>query len=375
MHKPPRILVVDDQPQNVEILKDRLEGHGYEMLTATSGEAALELATTAQPDLILLDIVMPGIDGIEVCRRLKANVTLPFIPVIMITAKAGTEDIVLGFEAGADEYLTKPLEQAALVARVQSMLRLKSFHDRLWQQANQLEAEAASLERWNGSLDNQIRKQMVDLERLGMLKRFLSPVLAECVLASGDREPLMRQRHEVAILCCMLHGLSPFTDRMALDKVFDVLSVYHQLIGSLIPAFDCTLQWSTGDELLVVFHAPLTCLAPLLRAIDMATAVRQQVKQLADTWQCQGYALDVGIGIAHGEAILGMVDLDGQWDYVVMGSVRQLAFRLAESAQNGQILVSLSVWQAIHECLPETPAGHLALTGRPDLIPFFEISD
>src|SRR5688572_16473022 len=140
MHKPPRILVVDDQPQNVEILKDRLEGYGYEMWTATSGEAALDIITTEEPDLILLDIIMPGMDGLEVCRRLKANVALPFIPVIMITAKAGTEDIVAGFAAGADEYLTKPLEQAALVARVQSMLRLKAFHDRVWQQANELEA-------------------------------------------------------------------------------------------------------------------------------------------------------------------------------------------------------------------------------------------
>lgn len=372
MHKPPRILVVDDQLQNVEILQDRLAGHGYEMLTATTGEVALEIATTAQPDLILLDIVMPGMDGIEVCRHLKANVALPFIPVIMITAKAGTEDIVLGLEAGADEYLTKPLEQAALVARVKSMLRLKAFHDRVWQQANQLEVEAEALQHGNGRLAAQLRKQMAELERLGLLKRFVSPTLAEWVLASGDRAPLGSQRREVAIVCCMLHGLSALADRTAPDTVFDMLSAYHESIGPLLTAWDGMVQGRTGDALVVV-HAPSAGSAPLLRAIDMASAVRQHVQPLADAWRHRGYPLDVGIGIAHGEATLGLVDLDGQWDYVVLGSVRQLACRLGERATSGRILVSRSVWQAIHKDLSEAPAGHLALTGLPEPIPFFEI--
>ena len=167
MHTPPRILVVDDQPQNVQILKDRLEGEDYEILTATTGEAALEISRTQEPDLILLDVIMPGMDGIEVCRRLKENAALPFIPVVMITAKSGVEDLVIGFEAGADEYLTKPLDQAALIARVKSMLRLKSFHDVACDQATQLEVETAALERWNETLEYQMQKQMTDLECMG----------------------------------------------------------------------------------------------------------------------------------------------------------------------------------------------------------------
>ena len=375
MHKPPRILVVDDQPQNVEILKDRLEGYGYEMWTATSGEAALDIITTEEPDLILLDIIMPGMDGLEVCRRLKANVALPFIPVIMITAKAGTEDIVAGFEAGADEYLTKPLEQAALVARVQSMLRLKAFHDRVWQQANQLEAEAASLEQWNGTLVAQMRKQMADLERLGLLKRFLSPPLAEGVLASGDMEPFVNQRREVVIVCGVLHGLSALADRMAPEKVFDVLSAYHQSMGPLITTFDGIWQRSTGDELLVTFPASSTGSAPIWRAVDLATAMRQHIKPLVEAWRSHGYPLDVGIGMAHGHATFGLVDLDGQWDDVMLGAVRQLATRLGERAQRGQILVSLSVWEAINGSSREAPSGHLRLTEASEPVPFFELQD
>ena len=142
MRTPPRILIVDDQPMNVDILKTRLAVHGYELLTATDGAEALAIASAQHPDLILLDIMMPRIDGIEVCKRLKADTSLPFMPIIMVTAKADSKDIVAGLEAGADEYLTKPVDQASLVARVKSMLRIKALHDTAQEQAARLEEQA-----------------------------------------------------------------------------------------------------------------------------------------------------------------------------------------------------------------------------------------
>src|ERR1051326_2516779 len=144
MREPPRILIVDDQPVNVDILQTRLAIHGYEILTAGDGEEALARARAAQPDVILLDIMMPKLDGIEVCRRLKADTSLPFMPIIMVTAKTDSKDVVAGLDAGADEYLTKPIDQAALVARVKSMLRIKELHD-------QVQAQAAQLAEWNRS--------------------------------------------------------------------------------------------------------------------------------------------------------------------------------------------------------------------------------
>src|ERR1700759_2952025 len=138
MHAPPRILIVDDNETNRDIIRTRLAIHGFDLLEAADGEAAVASAQQNQPDLVLLDIMMPKLDGIEVCRRLKADPALPFIAIILITARAGSEDVAAGLDAGADEYLTKPVDQVALVARVKSMLRLKELHDRTVIQAADL---------------------------------------------------------------------------------------------------------------------------------------------------------------------------------------------------------------------------------------------
>ncbi len=141
MRTPPLILIVDDNPANVEILQMRLAANNYDIITAADGEAGLAMARDRQPDLILLDIMMPKMDGLEVCRRLKGDSSLPFTPIIMVTAKADSKDIVAGLEAGGDEYLTKPVDHAALVARVKSMLRIKSLHDKVIEQSNQLKMQ------------------------------------------------------------------------------------------------------------------------------------------------------------------------------------------------------------------------------------------
>ena len=174
MRTPPRILIVDDQPMNVDILQTRLAVHGYDILTATDGEAALELARAEQPDLMLLDVMMPKMDGIEVCRRLKGDTSLPFMPIIMVTAKSDSKDIVTGLDAGAEENLTKPVDQAALVARVKSMLRIKELHDTVQEQATRLETQAVQLAEWNQMLEQRVQEQVTELERMGRLKRFFS---------------------------------------------------------------------------------------------------------------------------------------------------------------------------------------------------------
>ena len=153
MRTPPRILIADDNPDNLEIFRTRLAAQDYEIIVATDGEEALAKATEQVPDLILLDIMMPRIDGFEVCRRLKAVPSLPFMPIIIVTAMADLKDIIAGLEAGGDEYLTKPVDQAALVARVKSMLRIKSLHDTVQEQSARLEAQSAQLEEWNRSLE------------------------------------------------------------------------------------------------------------------------------------------------------------------------------------------------------------------------------
>src|SRR6202162_1628961 len=129
MRTPPLILVVDDVPDNVEILQLRLERQGYDIVTASDGEAALAMIRDKLPDLVLLDIMMPKLDGIATVKALKADTALPFIPVILVTARADAKDVVAGLEAGGDDYLTKPVDQAALIARARAMLRIKALND------------------------------------------------------------------------------------------------------------------------------------------------------------------------------------------------------------------------------------------------------
>jgi signal transduction histidine kinase len=172
MRIPPRILVVDDNPMNVDIIQACLSAQGYEIVTAADGEAALFLAIGQLPDLILLDVMMPKRDGIDVCRTLKADPSLPFIPIILVTARADSQDVVNGLEAGADEYLTKPVDHAALIARVRSMLRIKAAHDTIQQQAGQLQIQAAELAARNEDLT----LQLIEEAKLAEIARLLGDI-------------------------------------------------------------------------------------------------------------------------------------------------------------------------------------------------------
>jgi class 3 adenylate cyclase len=297
------------------------------------------------------------------------------MPIIMVTAKSETQDIVAGLEAGADAYLTKPLGQAALVARIKSMLRLKALYDTVRGQAAELELQAAELGNWNRALENQVLEQMSDLERMGRLKRFMSPQLAEWVVSSGDQELFRRQRRDVTVLCCTLKGFTTFVDTTEPDLVFEVLRGYHEAIGPLITRFDGTLE-RFGDDggFLVVFNAPLPCTDPVLCAVDMAISLRLLLDQLRAGWRASRYALDFGIGIAQGLMTLGMVHVAGRVDYALLGSVRQLASRLCHAAQGGQILVSQSVWKVAKESVDAAPAGELSLKGQTSPVPIFAVS-
>lgn len=182
MRTPAQILIVDDNPANLKLLQIRLAARGYETLTASDGEEALALAREQQPDLILLDVMMPKVDGIEVCRRLKGDPSLPFMPIILVTSMADPEDVVNGLEAGAEEYLTQPVEHAALLARVKSMLRIKALHDTTQEQATRLQAQAVQLEELNQSLEARVAEQLKALhqsETLSALGELLASIAHE----------------------------------------------------------------------------------------------------------------------------------------------------------------------------------------------------
>ena len=356
MRTPPLILIVDDNAANLEILQARLSAHNYGIITATDGEAGLAMAREKQPDLILLDIMMPKMDGIEVCRRIRSDPSLPFMPIVMVTAKAGSKDIVAGLEAGGDEYLTKPVDHAALVARVKSMLRIKELHDTVREQA-------AQLAEWNRSLEQRVAEQLTQLERVGRLRRFLSPQLAELIVSSKDEGFLETHRRDITVLFCDLRGFTAFSETGEPEEVMGVLREYHEAMGSLIFQYEGTLERFTGDGLMVFFNDPIPCPDPAARAVKMAVAMREYVRELSGKWRKRGHRLDFGVGITHGYATLGKIGFEGRFDYAAIGTVTNLASRLCDKAQGGQVLISQRVYGAVEELVDVEPIGELALKG------------
>jgi len=275
--------------------------------------------------------------------------------VILVTAKAATQDIVAGLDAGADEYLTKPVDQAALVARVRSALRIKSLHE-------QVQAQAADLANWNQTLARRVEEQVAEIERIGRLKRFLAPQVAQLV-SSGDERVLESHRREVTIVFCDLRDFTPFSETAEPEEVITVLREYHETLGALIDKFEGTIERFAGDGLLVLFNDPLPCADPSARAVRMAVEMCEQVAKLAAGWRSQGHELGFGIGIAHGYATLGCVGFEGRFQYSATGTVPNLASRLCDQARNGQILVDAKVHAQVKGLAEMESVGELSLKG------------
>jgi adenylate cyclase len=373
MRTPPHILIADDNPMNLDILQTRLAVNGYEILTATDGQSALALAREKQPDLLLLDVMMPGLDGLEVCRRLRADASLPFMPIILVTARTDTKDVVSGLEAGADEYLTKPVDQAALVARVKSMLRIKALHDTVQEQAGRLEAQAGELSALNRTLEERVRQQVTQLERLGRLKRFFSPQLAELIVAGDAEDPLKSHRREVTVVFLDLRGFTAFAETAEPEEVMTVLRQYHGEMGRLILEHEGTLERFTGDGMMIFFNDPVPVPDPAERAVRMAVAMRARVDELAVGWRKHGYDLAFGVGIAQGYATIGAIGFEGRWDYGAIGTVTNLAARLCGEAKAGQILIAPRLASAVEEMADLEEVGALTLKGFLRPVPAFNL--
>jgi len=353
---PPRVLIADDNAANLRIMRTRLVADGYDVVTAGDGKEALTVARDAEPDLILLDIMMPKIDGIEVCRRLKKEHGASFVPIILVTAMTDPKDIVAGLEAGADEYLTKPVDHAALSARVRSMLRIKSLHDTVT-------AQAEEITRWNATLERRVAEQVTELERVGRLKRFFSPQLADAILAGGAADPLRPHRREISVVFLDLRGFTAFAEMAEPEEVSEVLGVYHAEVGRLILEHEGTLERFTGDGMMIFFNDPVPVANPEERAIRMAESTRARVRVLGAEWRRRGYDLDLGMGIAKGYATIGAIGFEGRRDYAAIGSVTNLAFRLCAEASPGQILISQRIYAAVSDLVSASEVGPLQLKG------------
>lgn len=359
MHTPPRILVVDDNPANVDILRMRLAAEGYEVLTAADGEDALAAVTAHAPDLLLLDVMMPKLDGMEVCRRLRADTALPFVPIIVVTAKSESSDVVAALDAGADEFLTKPVDKAALVARVKSMLRIKALHD--------------TVQGWGRTLEQRVAGQVSELEKLGRLKRFFSPQLAELIVAGGAEDPLKSHRREIVVVFLDLRGFTAFAETSEPEEIMGVLREYHAEMGEIILAYEGTLERFAGDGMMVFFNDPVPVPDPAIRAVRMSVAMHERLAPVTGKWRKRGYDLGLGVGIAQGFATIGAIGFEGRWDYGAIGTVTNLAARLCGEARPGQTLISTRVLGSVEGLAEIEPLGDMELKGFLKRVPAFNV--
>lgn len=352
-----RILVVDDVAMNVKLLAELLSVKGYQTVTASSGAEALARLASERPDMVLLDVMMPGMSGYEVCAAIRADPAHAMLPVVLVTALDPAKERAKGLEAGADDFLTKPLNQAELLARVRSLLRIKSLYDEVTRQKDELA-------QWNRTLAQRVAEGVEQLEKVGRLKRFFSPQLAEAIVAGGADDPLKSHRREITVVFLDLRGFTAFTETADPEEVMGVLGEYHAAMGRLILAHEGTLERFTGDGIMVFFNDPVPMDDPAPRAARMALEMQREMNRLAAGWKRRGYDLRLGIGIAQGFATIGGIGFSGRIDYGAIGTVTNLAARLCGEAQGGEVLLSQRVRAAFDEAEFRTePAGELALKG------------
>jgi len=353
-----RILVVDDQRANVEMLAGVLTARGYEVLSATDGESALEQVRRHNPDIVVSDILMPQMDGYELCRRLRGDPATTLLPVILVTSLDPLQERVNGIDAGADDFLSKPVNWEELFARVRSLLRIKRLQD--------------EVKAWNAKLEERVREQVAQLEQLGRLKRFFSRPVAEAIVAGGE-DILAPHRREITAVFLDLRGFTAFTDRADPEEVLELLRAYHATLGRTVDDFGGTLEHFAGDGVMIFFNDPFPVDRPAERAVRMALALQEAFVPIARAWERLGHEVGLGIGIAQGFATLGVIGSEERWEYAAIGNVPNLAARLCGEARAGEILLDGQAEREVAELAETEPMGPLSLRGFLQPVPAFRL--
>jgi len=337
-----KILVVDDTPQNIKLLGDLLTVKGYEVTTAANGELALESIAKHPPDLVLLDVMMPGLNGYEVCRKIRDNPATALLPVVMCTSLDPHQERIKGIEAGADDFLSKPVNQPELFARVKSLLRIKALQD----------------------------------ERLTRLKSFFSPALAEAIAAGKGDEVLKTHRREITVEFFDMRGFTAFTDSAEPEEVMELLRSFHGALGKITLEHQGTIERFAGDAVMVFFNDPLPIEKPAEHAMQTALAVHEAFVPISKHWHKRsGFELGLGVGIAQGYATLGAIGFEGRWDYAAIGNVTNLAARLCAEAKAGQILADRKTMAALDGVFEFDPVGPFELKGFSKPVPGFVLKN
>lgn len=369
----PTILIVDDTPSNLDVLVEILKPN-YRTKVAISGERALELVLTgALPDLILLDIMMPGLSGYEVCKRLKAGPATRNIPVIFVTAMSEVEDETKGLEIGGVDYVTKPISPPIVKARIKTHLAVSEQARELERMVVKLEAQAVALSQFNQTLERRVAEGVGQLERMSRLKRFFSPSVVDLMLSGSVDDPLKSHRREIAAVFVDLRGFTAFTETSDPEDVMQVIGQYHEGMGRLVMAYGGTLEHFAGDGMMIFFNDPIEITNPAAVAVKMAIAMQECFATLVLGWIRRGYTLSMGIGVAQGYATIGAIGFEGRRDYGVIGTVTNLAARLCGEATGGQILISQRVMGFVADFAKTDLIGELHLKGFHRPVPAYAV--
>jgi class 3 adenylate cyclase len=359
-------MVVDDEAMNQRLLSDLLRALGHAVTLASGGQQALAVALADPPDLLLLDVLMPDLDGFEVCRRLRAAPQTQLLPIVMITTLDTRDDRVRGIEAGADDFLSKPFQRAELQARVSSLLRVKALYDEVARQRQ-------TLADWSATLERRVQEKVQEVERLSQLKRFFSPSLAERLLADGFETLLSSRRREISVLFIDLRGFTAFAERSDAARVMALLREFHAAVGEQVFRHGGTIERFTGDGMMVFFNDPDPVPDHALRAVQLAVALRDSALVLAAGWAADGGPEGVGFGLSKGIATIGAIGFSARLDYAAIGTVTNLAARLCAQAPAGEILVCDALWADVAPHVQGQAVPALALKGWAAAVPAWRV--
>jgi len=345
--KVPHILVVDDDWMNREVIEAHLSTQYYRVTTANNGSRALQVVTDDPPDLVMLDVLLPDISGIDVCSRIKTTHESQFIPVIIVTALEGEEDKVRAIEAGADDFITKPFSSLLLLTRVKSLLRMKRLNDELQERTDLL---------------------------LQVLHRHIDQDIAEIILIDPDRYlKLGGETRRVTVFFGDISGFTAFAEQHGAQEVVTVLNKIFSELTSLIFQHHGTFDKYIGDEIMAFFGAPVATGDDTLNAVSMAYKMQQSFNKIREELGPNLANITLEMGLHIGEAVVGNVGSEQTMNYTVIGDVVNTAHRLQEAATGGQILISEAIYQEVAPMIEVEQLESKVLPGKREPMVVYEV--